>query len=165
MSRSLAEINKSNGNFYGDKNFENWQPGERPIVEGPGAMLTSPMQAQEEDDPTESNMPSQTQITNMGEGQNPHSYLEPKNEDPLYRPNMGLVISPHDKSITEAGYAAPSVAGTFGEDPSGTLASVNAKNKEYWQPDLNFEGEPTSLNEGYPLHGPQVEPDNYGRNS
>jgi hypothetical protein len=159
MSKSIADLNKANSSFYGDREPT---PGQR-ANPGPGAMLTSPMEAQEQDYPSESNMPEGKNITVMGQGQNVHSYLEPKNDDPLYRPNMGLEISPHDKSITQAGYSTPSVAGTFSE-PKPSLQEINAKNKEYWEPHLCFEGEPSTLPENYPSEGPCVEPDDYGRN-
>jgi hypothetical protein len=157
-SETLGGLNQKNAEFWGDRQPENWQPGERPIVQGEHSMLENPMEASRMDMPTESAMPSA-----MGEGQNVHSYLEPKGiEDPLYRPNMGLINSPSDKSISKSGYDKPSVAPSY-EKKDLSLSEVNSANKRYWGETETFTSTPSSLPSDYPVEGPGVPPESYGK--
>lgn len=153
---TISSVNQKNAAFYGDAQAKNWQPGERPVPQGPEAMIASPMQASRIDRPTESIMPGEEDTsmmdgdTPMGAGQNVHNYAEPSTYDPLYRPNMGLAVSPSDKSISMAGYDKPIPSA---REQTKSVAEVNAANNEYWGAHTNFAGAPVSLSPAYPKVG------------
>jgi len=168
---SLSDINRRNSAMWGDK--QEWSPGKEGVPSGPEAMLSPLNIASRSDEPFESIMPaaempnftkpSAYSTKEMGSGQNVHSYVEPKELDPLSRPNMGLERTEHSKAVGAAGYSKPTVPAHHPKSES--LANVNAKNSSYWNPDAKFQGEPTALPAEYPAEGPKVQPESYGKNN
>lgn len=168
---SIADINRRNSAMWGDK--QEWSPGKEGVPSGPEAMMSSFNSASRSDQPFKSSMPeaelpnftkpSAYNTREMGSGQSVHSYLEPKELDPLARPNMGLERSGSSKAVAAAGYSKPTIPE---HHPKGeSLANVNAKNSAYWEPDAKFQGEFTSLPSDYPAEGPKVQPKSYGTNN
>lgn len=168
-SDSLSRINQRNADFWGDA--KTWQP--EGMLSGEQTMMSQPNAASRSDMPFESTMPKPEQPSweetneynrrEMGSGQNVHSYVEPKEVDPLYRPNMGLEESKNNKSMSAAGYSKPTVPEHHAVGES--LAEVNKKNSAYWSNEQTFSGQPSSLPAEYPSEGPKVQSESYGKHS
>ena len=163
---SISDLNRRNSEFYGDKETKNWQ----------ADTWLKPDDAEEAgfSSAFKTNSGSKTMFPEvlfkdlkssgeeMGHGQDPHSYLEPKEEFFSNSNSNSVKMSPHDKPNSLSGYEHPTVPGTFSQQRD-SLKEINDRNKEYWKSHVEFNGEPSELDSDYFKEGPRVQPESFGK--